>query len=153
MENSNLKFRLVINLDSEDWHGLSTETVWATKIEEKYRIENYPLYAKGISYGDLVFGHSIGDNLIQLDSIFETSGNSTYRVLYGQEVAIKAQALLKKLKDLGCGFEGGEINALNIATVNIPEKVNADRAWKIIKSGLDSEVWEVEEGVDRHPES
>ena len=152
MENLNLKFRLVINLDSDDWHGLSTETVWATQIEEKYRIDNYPLYAKGISYGDVVTGHIIGDKLIQLDSIFETSGNSTYRVLYRKEDTIKAQALLKKLTNLGCGFEGGEINALNIITVNIPQEVNADKAWKIIKSGLDSEVWEVEEGVDRHPE-
>lgn len=64
------------DLDEE----LATESVWAEKENNYYRIKNIPFFAPNISYDDLISVEEDEEELF-FEDIIETSGNSTLQII------------------------------------------------------------------------
>ena len=46
--------KVVFELDESDWHDHATESVWALPLgHDRYRIQNVPFYAYGVSYDEM----------------------------------------------------------------------------------------------------
>jgi len=127
-----------------------TESLWATPGEKGFVIDNYPLYLKGVCYGDVVKAELIGADTYKYFETIEKSGNSLYRVFYEKEKNQNAGTLLQNAKALGADFEVSELEEGSLVAVHIPEDADADAIWAQIESGINSGVWDVEEGDDRH---
>lgn len=134
-------------------HEGGTEGLWATRVENGFRIDNYPLYVKGVCFQDIVQAEEVGNDIFRYVGMVEKSENSLYRIFYVNDQDSNAKIRLKKMMDVGCTFEGIELDQAHLLAINIPAEADANLVWNMMKSGLDDGVWEVQEGDDRHPES
>jgi hypothetical protein len=137
-------------LSGDGWDGSTSETLWASATGDGFVLDNYPFFARGICFGDLVEANKISDGLYQFVKTSKKSGNSLYRVLFEASRSTPANALLLRLVELGCAYETNEMQDVTLVAVNIPDTVNADEAWDIFEEGSNANVWEVQEGDDRH---
>ena len=90
MSKFNLKECVKIHfpLKQSDWHGKTTETLWArpfmSESTEKYfYIVNSPFFTKGISFEDIVSGtrRPDGDGY-NVSAVVRHSGHSTYWIIF-----------------------------------------------------------------------
>lgn len=119
-----------------------TETVWALKEENWYRIKNIPSLFINYAYDDLVVAESIGDNIF-VTEVFEDSIYSTVRLI-NVDPSIK-QALLSKLSHLKCIVE--ESCSHNIG-IGIPTSIEYyhELRWYFEK-GDRMGLWQWHEGI------
>lgn len=104
------------------------ETLWAKSLgEDKYKIENSPFFAYGISWKDIIEAHVGDSGILELKRVIEKSGHRTVRVISKENEIDKD--FIKELNNLGCSVE--EANNKFIA-IDIPEKVNLDAVIKYI---------------------
>ena len=103
------------------------ETLWATSLgEDRYKLDNSPFYAYGVSWEDVVFApFSEEEKFPTFQSIAEKSGNRTVRVSFDLPVeeGNSSDEMLKGLMALGCDYEG--VNRKYIS-VNVPPDVSLD---------------------------
>jgi hypothetical protein len=59
---------------------LATESVWAEKENNYYRIKNIPFFVPNIAYDDLISVEEYEDGLF-FDDIIDRSGNSTLQII------------------------------------------------------------------------
>lgn len=145
--------KILFNLGENAWGGFSTETLWATESEQGFFIlDNYPFFMKGVCYGDVVEAKKLSEGLYEYVKTRKRTGNSLYRVLVKKENSGLANQLLKRLENLGCAYETGEINEDILVAVHMPQEVDANLAWGILEEGSNINIWEVQEGDDRHPQ-
>tara|TARA_R110002051_G_scaffold7041_1_gene33156 strand:+ start:10200 stop:10439 length:240 start_codon:yes stop_codon:yes gene_type:complete len=46
--------KVVFNLEPDAWHGHSTESLWATRLENGfYKVENSPFFVMGLAFEDI----------------------------------------------------------------------------------------------------
>jgi len=128
-----------------------TEGLWATPVAEGFVVDNFPIYLKGVCFGDVVEATLLEPGVYQYLKTVSKSGNSVYRLFYREEKAGRASQLLSLIKDLGCSYEGTELGGAKLLAVNIPAATDADSVWNIMKTGLDEGTWDIQEGDDRHP--
>ncbi len=137
----------------EDWHGSSTETLWAQKVgKEQYRLDNSPFYAKGVSFGDIVTATE-RDGRLKFNSVVKRGGHSTYRVIVDhiKMPPTEFQKYWDKFSKMACTFEGGpefssEDKQLKIYSVDIHPEANLDKVYEYLQSAEDDGIWEFEEG-------
>jgi hypothetical protein len=101
---------------------LETESLWAQDLgEDRYRIDNCPLFAYGVSLHDIVLAPR-ARGIPTFKRVLSKSGNRTIRVVFKEsvEIASWSDRILQKLVSLGCGYEGA--NRIYIA-VNVPSRV------------------------------
>ena len=67
------RFCKVLFRQLNDDNEIINESVWATNIGDKFRIENIPFYIRGISFNDIVQVESINGELLATE-ILEESG-------------------------------------------------------------------------------
>jgi hypothetical protein len=99
------------------------ETLWAFDLgSNRYRLDNLPWYAYGVSLGDVVEAEPDGAGGLVMRRVLEKSGNRTLRIL--PEVSevtgqwpFEVQAVIVGLVERGCGHEGA--NHRYVA-VNVP---------------------------------
>jgi hypothetical protein len=149
---TSVKPKVLFELNEEGWDGSASETLWADKVSEGFVLDNIPFFKKGVCYQDVVEGIEIADGLYRYTRTVKKSTNSLYRVVYEVDKVDYAQPLLKKLEALGCIYATNQLDHIRLVAINIPLVVNADDAWEIIKTGKNSDIWEVQEGDDRHPQ-
>ena len=105
----------------------SVETLWATNLgDDKYRLENSPFWAYGVSWEDIVlapFSEIEGHPTFQ--TIVAKSGNRTIRVVFDPPIenGYQSNQMLQGLVALGCSYEGA--NDMYVS-VNIPPNVEID---------------------------
>jgi hypothetical protein len=116
------------------------ESVWATKINENYRIDNIPFFAKNIALGDII---SVEDDNGELyfDRLIEASGNSVVRLVIFDEKEV--DNIGNELVKLGCGWEGSHIKSL--ISVNIPKDVSYKKVKEYLDLGEQKKVFEYQE--------
>jgi hypothetical protein len=94
----------------EDDGSANVETLWAYELgDDKYRLDNFPLYAYAVSVGDVVYAPFDADEgRPTFKSVLEKSGNRTLRVIVDPplEGGNASDMLMKRLVALGCGYEG-----------------------------------------------
>lgn len=113
------------NLENE----LETESVWADKEEQFYRIKNIPFFAPNIAYDDLISVEDDDDELFY-DELIQESGNSTIQIIVFKENDVKS--ITKQLEQFGCGWEGSHLKTY--ISVNVPKNIE----YQVVKSYLDS---------------
>jgi len=105
----------------------NTETLWAEHLgQDRYRLDNTPWYAYGISCGDVVEARpSVLDGSLECLRVVEKSGSRTVRLVLKPpaDKASQSQAVLDRLRDLGCAYEGA--NPAFVA-IDIPPQVDLE---------------------------
>ncbi len=85
------------------------ETMWATPVgPDRYRLENSPFYAYGVSWLDIVEARPDSTGFPVVVRRVEKSGHRTIRLILvpGVKEAPERQSVLDDLNRLGCSYEG-----------------------------------------------
>ena len=104
------------------------ETLWARPVgPDRYRLENSPFLAYGLSYQDLIEARprAAGERPA-LVRVIEKSGNRTIRLLLDPPASesATARAVLRELEDMGCSVEGLHTRCI---AVNVPPEIELER--------------------------
>ena len=80
------------------------ETLWAVALAKDglYRLDNIPLYVKGVSSEDVILAE-FKDGRLEFVQLVEPSTNSVYRVFVSEEPDV--QAARDRFRALGCESE------------------------------------------------
>jgi hypothetical protein len=141
-------------LDSADWHGCPSETLWAKPLmgigaPTAFELENSPFYCKGVSYRDVISVVK-RDNQYEFSAVIARGGHSTYRlVVEGENDAFRM--CWQKLQNLGCTYEGGDFNGKKLFAVDVPATADIYAVYPILEEGEKESVWIFEEGHVGHP--
>jgi Domain of unknown function (DUF4265) len=141
--------RIVFELEESDWHDHSTESVWATAVgHDRYRIQNVPFYAYGVSYDDVVIAKASHGQLV-FQGVSQRGGHSTYRViLNGDTTNEEFEAAWQKLESLGCTYErAGD----RLIAIDVPPETNIYEAYDVLQAGERTSIWGFEEAHCGHP--
>ena len=145
------KIKVLFVLGEDGWDGSYSETVWGEKISGGLIIYNIPFFKKKVCFEDVVEGELIAEKMYQYTKTIKNSANSLYRVLFKSSTQSQARSLLMKIEAGGCTYETNRINDVYLVAINIPIAVDINGVWEIIDFGLKNDIWEVQEGDDRHP--
>ncbi len=143
------QIKVIFELDQTDWHGHSTESLWATaaKSVRTAQVDSCPFFVKGISYGDWI--NLIGDRgPFNYASVKKKSGYATRRVLI-ESYEIKADRVkraLTSLKKLGCIYEGGGVGDSQLFSIAVPPSVETADVVAVIDKGCKRDLWDAEVG-------
>lgn len=143
--------KVQFELGEDGWDGSAYEILWASVKGKNLVVDNYPFFVKGICLGDVIAGIKISEGLYQYVKTIKKSGNSLYRVLFELSRLSEAKKLIDELVRLGCTYEVNQMEKAQLVSINIPSSINANQVWEILEQGTKLEIWEVEEGDDRHP--
>jgi hypothetical protein len=118
--------KVLFRVPNEDG-TVEVETLWATRLGgDKYRLDNSPFYAYGVSWKDVVLAPlSEEEQLPTFQSIVAKSGNRTVRVIFDPPIedGNESDEILKGLASLGCDYEGAN---RKYVSVNIPPNASLD---------------------------
>jgi hypothetical protein len=124
-----------------DW-----EELWAVDIGDgKYRIDNVPFYALGISSGDSVAAEFRDEKLI-LSEVVGTEGHSTLRVMVHDKSL--TERLRAELKSAGCATELS--NVAGFFSVDVPPEVDYPFIADLLSGYEKEEKLGYEESALRH---
>ena len=120
MEKVNNENDKKIKLVYHDLEGnIATESVWASKEEDYYRIKNVPFFAPNLAYNDLVSVED-DDGELFFDSLINPSGHSTIQIIIpNQNDFEKITSDLTKLK---CDWEGSHLK--EYISVDVPKGID-----------------------------
>jgi len=108
-----------VHVDLPNHGGIAGEWLWAVPLgRELFRLQNIPFGAYGLNFGDVVRAtRDRPKGPPEIRFVVSRSGHRTLRVYFDDSVdAARARGLLRSLKPLGVGFEGGPpgLYALNV---------------------------------------
>jgi hypothetical protein len=107
--------------------GEYVETLWAERVgPDLYRLDNYPWYAYGVSWKDIVEAHPDADGMLVMSRVAEKSGHRTIRVIFKEKVADATadQLILDGAVALGASYEGSNDRYL---AIDIPPGIDLMR--------------------------
>jgi len=97
------------------------ETLWAYDLGGgRFRLDNTPWYAYGVSWQDIVQAAPDQDGQLQFEKVVEKSGNRTVRITADQPFT---DEWLKRIVELSASYEGSNRRYLGI---NIPPGVDLE---------------------------
>lgn len=139
--------KVVFPLDPGAWHGSLTESLWATPTGEgRYRLENTPFYALGVSYMDTVTAREDHGSWV-FTGVATRGGHSTYRVIPRATLEI-VTTHWAPLHAAGCTYEEG---ARGLRAVDVPPQSDVSEVYRLLEAGEAAGVWYFEEGHCGHP--
>ena len=137
-----------IELPPENILNASSETLWAEPLGNGlFKLQNSPFGAYGYSFEDIVIADD--NEMPTVLGVHKNSGRSTYRILLKDGVLHTEEFVQawKKLKQIGCTYEGSESTLLSI---DIPAETDIYQAYKLLEAGEEVDLWEFEEGKCAH---
>jgi len=141
--------KVVFRLQESDFHSHATESLWARPNGgNRFRLENIPFYAYGVSYHDVV-STVIEEALPFFQGVLERGGHSTYRIFLPEAISEeKFEEYWNGLGSLGCTYERGTDYLI---AVDVPPEVDIYTAYEALERGVNAGVWDFEEGHCGHP--
>lgn len=140
-----------IPLPEDQWAGIRDEGVWAQPLSRgRFRVDNIPFYAYGLSVGDVVTACPTDNGTLWLDEVVGRSGHSTYRIILRKDADVTSdefRAAWGTLEDLGCTYE---VASPRLLAVDVPAAASVDAAYSALDAGEASGLWEFEEGHCGH---
>ena len=122
-------------------HKGDSETLWAKRIAPgRYRLDNGPFFAYGVSWQDVVEARPGDDDIFEYVRVVSKSGNRTLRVIfndYGLDDQ-RAKNILRGIRELGCSYEGMQPR---LVSINVPPEANLDSVTTSL-TGLPGLQWE-----------
>ncbi len=147
--------KIFFDVVDKEQNIMETESLWGERsfIEYDERtafiIKNTPFYVKNISFMDTVYAVPRVEGGYQFDGIADRSGNSTYRLMVNSG-SPKFEEWWSELQDLGCTYESGSWGDKRLYAVNVPSSSNIYDVYTVMKNGLNSGVWYVQEAHVGH---
>lgn len=141
-----VKIAFELQQDEDGYPPDRYETLWAVTLEQKslYRLDNIPLYVKGISSEDIVLAEP-KEGRLEFVRLVQPSTNSVYRVFVTSDSDV--QAARDTFRALGCESEQSYVPTL--FTMEIPGSVSIIPVEALLEEGAASGRWEYENGVLR----
>ena len=142
--------KVIFELEPSDWHNHATESIWAVPLgNDKYRVQNVPFYAYGISYDDIVLAKPNENGQLIVQNVPERGRHSTYRVILNPGTTDKDfENAWDKLGDLGSTYERATDRLI---AVDVPPETDIYEAYAALESGEKAGVWGFEEAHCGHP--
>ena len=142
-----VKIAFELQQDDDGYPPDRYETLWAVALEESglYRIDNIPLYVKGISSEDVVMAEP-QEGRLQFVRLVRPSANSVFRLYVADESDV--QSARDSFRALGCESEQSYVPKL--FALEIPGSTAMAPIDALLEEGAASGRWEYEEGVLRH---
>lgn len=139
-----------IPVSEDDYPGIGSELVWAAPCGGgRYRIRNVLFYAYGLSWDDVVLATPDEDGILQLVTIAQRGGHSTFRVILASpEDQLLLQRRWKPLAELGCEYERATRSLL---AIDVPPPADLTTIRSILSAAEADGVWEWEEGHAASP--
>jgi hypothetical protein len=146
--------KVCFELDSSDWHGHASETLWASPIVgtewRNFRIMNSPFFARGISYRDIVKASALdNDFILDFKEVVERGGHSTYMILFKSTEA-RVGSYWNMLEKSGCSYESTSIKLSigqrSLYSVDVPPSADIYEIYEILERGERDAVWIFQEG-------
>jgi hypothetical protein len=146
------------DLDESDWHGRPNETLWAKPVEspnqDVYQLMNSPLFAKGISFLDLVRTRPTNEDLIfEFVEVTNHSGHSTYMLLVPPDQG-EFERCWHELEQHGCSYESKSLTvslgSRVLYSVDVPPNSDITAVYSILDKGESEGVWMFQEGHMGH---
>jgi hypothetical protein len=136
--------------EAGDWHGMTGERLWATELGGgRYRIDNAPLYAYGVSYGDIVSADPDGE-FLRFTGVVGRGGSSNYRILLLSPCnRSDFERYWARLEPLGCFYESSR-DPENVFAINVPAEADISAVYAILEKGQTEGVWHFDEGNFEH---
>lgn len=133
--------------------GVEAENLWAAALGDgRYRIDNIPFYAYGISLDDIVRAVEVGGRLV-FSEVVSRGGHSTYRVLVSDTKGVDDAAFKRLwlvLETSGCARE---VAKSRWVAIDVPPAADIFSVYDILESGEAEGIWTFEEGHCGHPTS
>lgn len=141
--------KIYFPLDSSDWHGAGSESLWAKELANGcFKLMNIPFYAKDISLDDIV-AIQYSEDKLWFKSVIKHSGHSTYRVLLWDKIEEHLFDLYwKPLEEKGCTYEKAK---MGFYAIDVPPSSNIHEVYSLLEIGEHDSIWEFEEGYCGHP--
>lgn len=115
----------------------TVETLWAVRVGEgRFRLDNSPWFAYGVSLGDIVEGVDYAPGIYELVKVVEPSGNRTIRVILAADSRVgtpPGTQFVADINELGCDIEN--MNGLMVSIIIPPEVDLATVARYLVTSG------------------
>jgi len=130
-----------ILLTFEDEGGnYQTESVWATKQGEYYRIDNIPFLAPSIALHDVVSVEE-DDGALYFNELIEASNHSTIQMIIFNEGEVPQ--IGRELEVLNCSWEGSHIK--NLIAIDVPNDVSYQVVKEYLDKGEEENRWSYKE--------
>jgi hypothetical protein len=142
--------KLIIATNPEDWHQMTAERVWVKRVgANQFKVENNPLYAYGISFGDIVDAYHSGGQL-HFERVKKAGGHSNYRILLcrGIDPAI-FRSRFKRLHLIGCRYESSR-DPEDVFAIDVPPDSNVKLVYQLLLQGEREGLWRLDEGNFKH---
>lgn len=142
--------KLTVDLPGDAGHGLATESIWVEAVgHDRYRLQDSPFFAKGLSRRDIVIARKQGPRLV-FERLLIIGGHSTYRIIRSDNADQRDfMTFWTPLQDLGCTFDQGNFGYMLYA-VDIPPDADIEAARTLLQAGAAAGVWEFEEAAVGH---
>lgn len=129
---------------------MSTEIMWAANMgNKKYKLDNFPFFAYGLSYGDVVTASLNDENVLYIERVVIKGGHSNYRILLAKEKSkTDFLCLWKEIEKLGVSYESTKPE--NIFAIDIPPSADVSAIYKILEEGELKGIWQFDEGNYEH---
>src|SRR6185369_49433 len=101
--------------------------------KDRYRLENLPFFAYGVSYLDIIEARPAAKGAFPtFVRVAKKSGHRTIRIILKppSDRSKKTQAILDKLVEMGCTYEGADPSFI---AVDIPKKVDFDGVCEFVE--------------------
>ena len=140
-EDPDAKVLFRVPREGEDDDSEDVETLWAYSLgDDRYKLDNVPLFAYGVSWHDVVYApYDPDEQRAAFRSVVSKSGNRTVRIIFDipAELGNGSRQLVDELVALGCSYEGFDSTMI---AVNIPPEADFDAVVDLL---VDSdEDWE-----------
>ena len=145
--------KVYFEVDSNEWHGHSSESLWAVPMHDGFELQNVPFFAKDISLGDVVEGRRDSQGNICFAGVLKRGGHSTVRIV-GPSAKFDRpsfKAAIEKLVALGCEYESGTVQDLSVYAIDIPPTSDIGDVYRLLESEREEGIWDWELGFDGHP--
>jgi hypothetical protein len=129
----------------DDEGNYQTESVWATKEGDYYRINNIPFLATNVALNDLVSAEE-DDGALYFDKLIEPSGHSAVQmIIFGENEVMQ---IGKELERFGCTWEGSHIKTL--LSIDIPKEITYTDVKQYLEKGEKDGRWSYKEACLSH---
>jgi hypothetical protein len=129
---------LLVYKDLEE--NIQTESVWAEKVGDNYKVLNIPFFAPNLAYGDIIKVED-DDGILYFDELVEESGHSTIQmIIFDNENQRKVEEDLIKL---GCDWEGSHLE--NYISIDVPDTVSYSEIKEYLNKGRANKKWDYKE--------
>ena len=113
--------KILFTIDRDDSESTEIESVWAIPIDNGYKIDNIPFYAREIALGDIVSARPDADSMLRFEELVEPSQHSTVRLWFAVGSEGEVPRVRQELRQMGCSSERSDLNRL--VAVDIPPSV------------------------------